>query len=218
MTTYKYLGWGTTDENGVAHLDHDANGDEIQHSYTGVGAGEVDVVASLDNPVSSGSIVSVPCNVLDALFYCKGTIGNVNANWVAETGITSTPDTEGNLLENSTSGGKYYGANLVNTSTGELKDYTTPFVIEFDCISTTGARLFINTSTGGSNIDRNFTSYITGNNHIKMIVRSNDYDLIVDGDSKVSQQSHSLVNPVGVRLVVQANSNLKYKDFEIYPI
>ena len=58
MTTYKYLGYGVTDENGVAHLDHDANGDPLTHSYTGVGAGEIDVLASLDNPITSSSIVS----------------------------------------------------------------------------------------------------------------------------------------------------------------
>ena len=46
---YVYKGYGITNENGVAHLDHDANGDPINHSYTGVGAGEIDFVASLDD-------------------------------------------------------------------------------------------------------------------------------------------------------------------------
>lgn len=49
MTTYTYLGYGTTDSNGVAKLDHDANGDAISHSYTGTGAGKIDVVASLED-------------------------------------------------------------------------------------------------------------------------------------------------------------------------
>ena len=50
--TYNYLGYGVTDENGIAKLDHDANGDSISHSYTGTGAGKIDVVpkASISLP------------------------------------------------------------------------------------------------------------------------------------------------------------------------
>lgn len=65
MTNYTYLGWGTTDSNGVAKLDHDANDDPLSHSYTGSGVGEVDVVASLDKPIVSGSVVSQPYTVYD---------------------------------------------------------------------------------------------------------------------------------------------------------
>ena len=66
---YKYLGWGITNENGVAKLDHDAQGQEIEHSYTGTGAGEIDVLASLDNPIVEGSIVSETYEVLDCIKY-----------------------------------------------------------------------------------------------------------------------------------------------------
>ena len=100
----------------------------------------------------------------------------------------------------------------------ELKDYTAPLCIEFNCISTTGARIYLNSSTGGSNIDRTITSYITGNNKVKLIVRENDYDLIIDDDVKLSNVSHSLVAPFGIRFVVNSNCSLKYKDFRIYPI
>ena len=97
-------------------------------------------------------------------------------------------------------------------------DYNTPFCIEFKCISTTGARLFCNSSTGGSNLDRNITSHITGNNDVKLIVRESDYDLIVDGVYKATNVSHTLVNPVSVKIVVNSNCSLKYKDFKVYPI
>ena len=152
------------------------------------------------------------------IFYCQGTTGNVNSNWVAESGLISTPDAEGNLLSNSTTGGKYYASNLPNSSTSELKDFTAPLCIEFTAISGDGVRLFLNTSTGGSNIDRNITSYITGNNKVKMIIRENNYDLIIDGEVKLSNVSHSLVSPFGIRFVVNSNCSLKYKDFRIYPV
>ena len=80
MTNYVYLGWGTTDSNGIAKLDHDADGEPIDHSYTGSGVGEVDVVASLDNPIVSGSVVSQPSSVWDCIFYDDGIV-NPNTNW-----------------------------------------------------------------------------------------------------------------------------------------
>ena len=91
MTYYKYLGYGVTNSEGVAHLDHDADGEPIDHSYTGVGAGEIDVLASLDNPIVEGSIVSVPCNVLDCYKYDEGLLaeGHHNDIW---TGIIPLTD------------------------------------------------------------------------------------------------------------------------------
>ena len=74
MTSYRYLGYGVTNSNGVAHLDHDPQGNPI-NGYTGTGAGEVDVIASTDNPISSGSIVSEPYNVWDTIFYDDGLSG-----------------------------------------------------------------------------------------------------------------------------------------------
>lgn len=68
MRRYRYLGYGTTNSNGVAHLDHDPQGNPI-NGYTGTGAGEVDVVASLDNPIIDGSIVSEPYPVFDCPVY-----------------------------------------------------------------------------------------------------------------------------------------------------
>lgn len=71
MTSYRYLGYGVTDSNGVAHLDHDPSGNPI-NGYIGTGAGEIDVIASTDNPISSSSIVSGTLNVWDTLFYDNG--------------------------------------------------------------------------------------------------------------------------------------------------
>ena len=102
MSSYKYLGWGITDEHGVAHLDHDSEGQEISHSYVGVGAGEIDVVASLDNPVVEGSIVSEPLSVLDTLLYDTGTDATHNI-WTGDTS-NLTRGSEYSRLEESTIG------------------------------------------------------------------------------------------------------------------
>lgn len=197
------------DDTKIATLDTGFNGEAI-YTYTGTGSGQHSFKAKYK------TIQSEPYPLHDDLFYCKGTSGEVNQYWNAESGLTSTPDTEGNLLENSTSGGKSYYIDTPTAST--ILDFSTPLCVEFKCISTTGARIFFNSNTDGSNVDRSFSSYITGNNKVKMIVRANNYDLIVDDETKLSNKSHSLVNPVGIRLVVNGNCNLKYSDFEIYSI
>ena len=65
MITYKKLiGEGITDSNG-----------EASYNYVGVGAGKIDVVASLDDQshISDSSIVSQPVGVWDTIKYDNGT-------------------------------------------------------------------------------------------------------------------------------------------------
>jgi len=80
MVNYRYLGYGVTNDNGVAQLTHDANGDLISNGggYVGTGAGELDVIASLDNPITSGSVVSDTYQVIDALLRDGGTDSDKN--------------------------------------------------------------------------------------------------------------------------------------------
>ena len=95
MVSYNYLGYGVTNSEGIAKLDHDATGEPISHSYTGVGAGEIDVLASLDNPISSGSIVSETLSVIDATVMDRGLSGSGNHNdsmWSSVTGFTRESD------------------------------------------------------------------------------------------------------------------------------
>ena len=87
MSEYIYLGYGVTDANGVATLDHSPSGSSLSHSYTGVGAGETGVVASLANPINSSSSQSGTYTVIDALYYDDATTDN-KANYTLGTGMT----------------------------------------------------------------------------------------------------------------------------------
>ena len=98
MTVYKYLGYGVTNENGVAKLEYNSEGQKRDHSYTGVGAGEVDVVASLDNPVDEGSIVSETFTVMDTLMYDTGTDATHNI-WAGDTSNLSRGNEYSTLRE-----------------------------------------------------------------------------------------------------------------------
>lgn len=91
MTSYRYLGYGVTDSNGVAHLDHDPSGNPI-NGYTGTGIGEVDVIASTDNPITGSSIVSEPSIIMDYINYDNGIEGDSSNIWTgATTSLTRTP-------------------------------------------------------------------------------------------------------------------------------
>ena len=75
----RLLGTGVTDVNGNAVMTKDAGGQTLVHSYTGTGAGLVDVVAECT--IDSSTIVSTPYEVLDCLKYDKGTSDAHNDIW-----------------------------------------------------------------------------------------------------------------------------------------
>ena len=59
----RYLGYGTTNANGVATLEYAPDGTALSHSYTGVGAGKIDIVAE------SGDLQSSEYELIDAIVY-----------------------------------------------------------------------------------------------------------------------------------------------------
>ena len=196
MTYYKYLGYGVTNSEGVAHLDHDADGEPIDHSYTGVGAGEIDVLASLDNPIVEGSIVSVPCNVLDCYKYDEGLLaeGHHNDIW---TGISNTDLTR--EAEYTTIKEKTVGTTATITFTGiPLTDYR----IECDVYQVDGTQdeWFITV------LDENYTS-----------IRSADSKL---GEWKhISLDLTNIASNSRVRLNTGGScTELRFKNFKLYPI
>ena len=71
-TTYTPIGYGITDENGKAKLEYDAQGNQLSHSYTGTGAGEVDIVASLDSSITDSSLVSETYSIDDCYWIETG--------------------------------------------------------------------------------------------------------------------------------------------------
>jgi hypothetical protein len=99
-TTYTPIGYGITDENGIAKLDHDMNGDSLTHSYTGTGAGKVDIVASLDSEIGDGSLVSETYELLDCKMYDDGTSSS-NSKWNIPNGCTFSRNPESTEISES---------------------------------------------------------------------------------------------------------------------
>ena len=101
MAKYRYMGYGTTDSNGIAKLDHDENGSAITHSYTGTGAGEIDVVASLDEEIVDSSIVSETYEVLDCLVYDDGISDPKKTTFIKSANGTVTIGSDGTTFKSS---------------------------------------------------------------------------------------------------------------------
>ena len=185
MTVYKYLGYGVTNENGIAKLDHDAQGQEISHSYVGTGAGEIDVVASLDNPVVEGSIVSETYSILDALFYDEA-ISNAKASQYSDVTTDRSYSDNGTTLSKTATSGTTY-CNTVIGNTKNWFDFTKKYQVDFDFSferADNSSAVGIGFGSNGFNLHNLFNSALTGNGHLKIVTDGNTYQLYLDNVPK----------------------------------
>ena len=218
---YVYLGYGTTDENGECKLDHDANGDSISHSYTGTGAGKIDVVASLDSPssISDSSLVSETYEVLDCIFYDTGIDGTRNTDWWNVQGVMQiSPQSDGTLLSNPTTNNGILYANIGSKGTyTDAYDFEPPFILETDIVSISGTGyIYVYDGVNANGLLPWAGLGLTGNNHLKAIISSNKIEWYVDNVLKYT--SSGTFNKCGVAFRCNQNSSIKYKEFKIYPI
>ena len=96
-TTYRCIGKGVTDDNGIAHITHSSNDNgatftqSASNGYLGTGKGQVGVIASMDKKLVDGSIVSETYEVLDCYVKDMGTLNDHNDSmWTAQN-VTFTP-------------------------------------------------------------------------------------------------------------------------------
>lgn len=222
MTNYTYLGWGTTDSNGVAKLNHDANDDPLSHSYTGSGVGEVDVVASLDDPdsISDSSLVSEPYTVVDATFVDLATTGQKSNYWRNNSGWTvGTPTDNGTKLTELSNNSEYMPSTTENaTSWNSRKLFDVGFAVEFDIsdiVNYPRFRIYYNSTS----VDKVFES--SANGHYKFLVTTNGITVSKDNGSPTSLTSDTISGQCSLGFVDTATSStseLVYKNFVVYPI
>lgn len=210
MTNYKFIGTGTTDASGVARLTKDPQGQTI-NGYTGTGNGEIDFIASLDNPIVDGSIVSEPYDVFDTIAYFDGVVNNHFTNAV-ETSITG-------------------GINLTSTSINNIFQKNgeqlfiptnTDFCIEFDVINSNQwvVYLFKATNTRYKQIGGVIPTTSTYKN-IKYVYSNGAVEMFID---KVSQVITSNVEITDVSycgfgfIDWQSDLDCTVKNLKVYPI
>ena len=193
MTSYRYLGYGTTDSNGVAH-----------YTYTGTGAGEVDVIASLDNPISQGSIVSETLSIYDTLWYDTAITGtdkiwhNTDATTLS---VDITPT--GTVLSSSASNKRYYANN--NNSYGD-------FTCEFEVVEHTAD--YTSFVCGNSVISTRLNQALTGST-VKIVREGSTFKQYVNGEL-VDSQTDTATTSRGIGFRCNANDSIKFKNFKIW--
>lgn len=216
---YRYLGWGITNENGVAKLDHDANGDAIEHSYTGVGAGEIDILASLDNPVDEGSIVSETYSVLDAQFYDSGTTGTPNTEWWKSSSLTLTSDDTGLTATNDSSTTYYLSPNKVGTSKSQISDLVEwdEFACEFTYHEHSGG-IFLETRDSNNQLNQRGFGVINASEGdvIKLVYTDNTLKYYKN-DVQNGSNYTNCTGDVMIRFSI-TNGSIRFSNFKVYPI
>lgn len=154
-TTYRYLGYGVTNNNGVAKLDHDANGDPITHSYTGSGAGKVDIVASLDDNthISESSIQSEIFEVEDCKFLDTFTT-DTSSNYFLGGGSLSISDGVFHYTGSGTDSNNYFNIRgAVTPNINLFKGNTAIFKVDVSNLPTgVTARVMIYQTVNGSTL------------------------------------------------------------------
>ena len=218
--SYRYLGYGITDSNGEAKLEYDENGNHLDHSITGTGAGELDIVASLDNPIGSGSLVSETYAILDCYAYDGMTDTDHNDIWqLTNTNMTRT-DEGTTFIAN---GG---GQNTVRLKIGDLTNYipsTSDFVIEFSLKTTSQSTCYLTLQNTDNKTSMEFPTPYNVLNDYRLVYIANDkkvYRYMNGSQTPIAQYNADMGGAdVGFKFVDwQSDMNLLVKNFKIYPV
>ena len=211
----RYLGYGTTDSSGVAKLDHDANGDSISHSYIGVGAGELDVLASLDNPVVEGSVVSEPYEVIDA--FVKDNCTTDTSLW---TSSTATIDRTSGEYMQVTGTGSSNSIIFVKNNVNDIFDYTQSYAFEFDGLNVNASSIYVYVGSSSKGGISNPTSSVFSSIRLEYDASTQKIKIFKDGTQQGNDVSLTAFSSnFGIRLVDwQGDMDFKMKNFRAYPI
>ena len=194
----RLIGTGTTNSQGVATCD-----------YTGVGAGEIDIVAT------SGSLVSGTYGVLDCIWYDPLTETPLKNQWIT-TNLNPNTDSDGTLLTNNSSNNLYFKPYPSNADL--MLD--TPFVIEFTVKSISGniQPQIIGSAVGSCWIHDEGN----GTHRLEIQADSQVHKFKAENsDTYVTLSDFNQVTLTGqsfIRMYIGSNSSVKLKDFKIYLI
>ena len=219
--TYIYKGYGITDENGKAHLEYDSSGNPLTHSYTGTGAGEIDIVASLDDTITESSIISNTYKLIDAKILDPCTT-ETTGRWYNYQNILSLTYNDSGLTitkeeSNNTQRYLYWNDTAISTTkVGGYNSITTPMQIEFDATAMTGSIQLVFVDNASPSNQRFIEITSTGH-----------YQIVLDGETVTvycdnTQIGNSLAltgTNTQFRLGFNAaNESITLKDLLIYPI
>ena len=215
--TYIYKGYGITDENGKAHLEYDSSGNPLTHSYTGTGAGEIDIVASLDSTIGDSSLVSETYSIYDYIKYDYGTQSDHNDIWTKIRGTESlTRGTEYTTLAEGT------GDNFADIRT---QIQNRDCVIEMD-VRNDGSNSWItllyqdSTQLTGCGLGQDkLNTWV----HFKIVIEGTTVTYYRDNSTTPFVTRSNIVRDTSKALYFayttpQSVTKVDFKDFKVYPI
>ena len=214
MTTYRFIGTGVTDSSGVARLTKDPNGRTI-NGYTGSGVGEVDFAARLDNPISSGSIVSETYEVLDCIkcdINNSLAVSDYSLRYDADS-LTIVDDYK-DFSTSETSGRRAY---LPVTTTGDVR-------IEMEIKYTTNGNIGVVGSDGTTLQYGQFNNSAYRDNWTKVVMVQTDgvISMTASTDGGSTWETKNLNNndaiSIGRVLWTVANGHCYLRNVKVYPI
>ena len=199
------IGYGYTNSQGIATLDHDANDQSIE-GYVGEGAGVLNIKAEYDE------LSSLPLEIYDVEFLDRATETDYTT-WFNQQGITVTRNANDTTIEQTTS-----------TTTGFYRcNFNDDHVAEFDIYieNSTGNQISIRDESGDlgnlfqqdlSNIGIPLNSYV----HVKVELKSLSLKVYVDNVNTYSTSLSRAPNRFMFRL--GSGTPINYKNFMVYPI
>lgn len=190
----RLIGTSTTNSQGVATCD-----------YTGVGAGEIDIVAT------SGSLVSEIFSIIDALYFEDGT-SDKSANWTLNN-VTYSSNGESVTLNN-TSGGSRWSILKIDNSTSYL-DSSLDYCIEVDIKNVNATNITLILDNSGVNVynyvnTSDFTS-------IKIYTSRNENKVYYVIDEVVRSVNMATSNG-NIQFRLSNNESYSFKNLKVYPI
>ena len=207
------IGTGTTNNSGIAKLDKDSNNQTITDSYTGTGAGYIEVVAVCDG------VESDPFTILDCAFYDTGVTGAKNSNWTIPSSITETVEDTGTTLSASASSSTAKRA-YAGSINGDFEMVTT--------LKTTGSQIRIGVRDTSGNIAYRQVSYddwadikiklLNGTLTINAYIDSEWTDL---GTISTSSTAPDLTGTLSFMIYIyntSAAASVTFKELKVYPI
>lgn len=217
--SYRYIGKGTTDANGVAHITEDAEGNDISSNpgYTGVGAGEIDVVASVDKPITTGSIQSNTYEIIDGILSDINGVGNIDYRNPVGANIDRTG---GNTVFTAHTVGTmvYCQLSLNHTQNYNFND-TGEFVVEFDVLEYSGNSKVEITANNGSATHWLASRSFTETGHYAYYMKETSQYLIDPNGTRVPLNNKTLSDyTASIYVAFDTDNKLKVNNVVAYPI
>ena len=218
---YRYIGKGTTDSNGIAHMTEDADGQTVT-GYTGTGRGLTGIIASTDDStkISDSSIQSETYSLLDTIWNWEGTNGTVPSILKSSnnTAIPLISDSNGLSMTNSHSSNTYYCGLDKEQSSSSIGDWIDwcDVAFEFEYVSHTGNVVFQLRPQSSSVIQYSLNNCSNGD--IIRVEYSNGVINVFKNNTKVLTGNMNVGELTAIRFSLLPSNTLTIKNMKLWSI